>query len=205
MTAKSRFGSAATPESDSWRTFVAIELPEDVRAALQPAIDALEPMKDAVRVNAVNRIHLTLHFLGQIPVAEIAGLQAQLSEAAAGAGHFELLAQGVGAFPNFSRPQVLWSGIAEPGLPALMSLQAALGTVIRDRGLTLEDRFHPHLTLARVRRPIRGPARKPFRDWQQRWADAKFGTIPVRNITLFRSEMGVGPPRYSTIATFELQ
>jgi 2'-5' RNA ligase len=72
--------------------------------------------------------------------------------------------------------------------------------------MVLEDRqFHPHLTLARVRRPIRGPARKPFRDWQQRWGGADFGTIPVDTATLFRSELGGGPPRYSVLANFELQ
>ncbi len=153
----------------------------------------------------MDRIHLTLHFLGQLPVARIDAVKAVLSPIAAGRRRFALDAQGVGAFPNFSRAQVIWAGIAGAALPLLMSLQAETAAALKGAGVEIEDRFHPHLTVARVRRPMRGPLRQALKEWQQRWTEVRFGTLPVERVILFRSELGAGPPRYSTIATFELQ
>ena len=153
----------------------------------------------------MDRIHLTLHFLGQLPVARIDAVKAALAPLAAGRPRFALEAQGVGAFPNFSRAQVIWAGIAGADLPLLMSLQAETAKVLTAAGVETEDRFHPHLTLARVRRPMRGALRHALKAWQERWTDVGFGTLPVERVILFRSELGAGPPRYSTIASFELQ
>lgn len=177
-----------------------------MREKLQPAIDDLSPFTDVLRPNAVDRIHLTLHFLGNVPPADVDALANRLASSTRELPRFDVSAEGVGAFPSFSRPQVLWAGITGDALPNLIALQTTTGSELKGLGIAVEDRqFHPHLTVARVRRPIRGPARKPFRDWQERWRGAHFGTIPVDRTTLFRSELGGGPPRYSVIAKFELQ
>jgi RNA 2',3'-cyclic 3'-phosphodiesterase len=196
---------AAAADSESWRVFIAIDLPEAIRASLRPVVDALAPLHDAVRPNAVDRIHLTLHFLGQLPVARIDAVKAALAPIAADQCRFALDAQGVGAFPNFSRAQVLWAGVAGADLPLLISLQAETAKALQAAGLEAEDRFHPHLTLARVRRPMRGALRHALKEWQQRWTDVRFGTLAVERVILFRSQLGAGPPRYSRIASFDLQ
>ena len=190
---------------ERWRVFVAIELPEPVRARLQAPIDGLEPLHDWVRANAVDRIHLTLHFLGHLPVADVEALTPKLGEVVAAHSRIELLARGVGAFPNIGRAQVLWAGIGGPDLARLTTLQADLGSVLRAAGVAVEDRFHPHLTLARVRRPIRGPGRKRLKDWHARWQEASFGEFTATDVSLMRSQLGTGPPRYSTLASLSLQ
>ena len=197
--------AAAGSEAERWRVFVAIELPERVRAKLQGPIDGLQPLGDAIRANAVDRIHLTLHFLGHLPVSEVEALTPQLGAVAARHSRLQLSAHGVGAFPNIGRAQVLWAGIAGPDLARLTALQRELGSTLRAAGLTIEDRFHPHLTLARVRRPIRGSARKALTEWHARWRDASFGEFAAAEVHLMRSQLGAGPPRYSTLAGFSLQ
>jgi 2'-5' RNA ligase len=197
--------AAAGSEGERWRVFVAIELPDPVTARLQAPIDGLEPLHDWVRANAVDRIHLTLHFLGHIPVADVEALTPALGEVVARHSRIELSARGVGAFPNLGRAQVLWAGIGSPELARLTALQADLGSALRAAGLAVEDRFHPHLTLARVRRPIRGPARKLLQEWHARWRDASFGEFTATEVRLMRSQLGAGPPRYSTVTTFSLQ
>ena len=192
------------PDPERWRVFLAIELPEAVRTALQAPIDGLRALGDSLRVNSVERIHLTLHFLGHLPVEDVDALQPAVKRAVGEEPRMRLVARGVGAFPNFNRAQVLWAGIAGEDVPRLTGLQRALGEALRGAGIVPEndERFHPHLTLARVRRPIRGQA---LAAWQRQWLEIEFGVIPVPAVSLIRSQLGSGPPRYSQLASFSLQ
>ena len=192
-------------EAERWRVFLAIEVPGAVREALSGPLTALEPLRDVVRINAIERIHLTLHFLGHLPRSDVEQLQPALAPVVGRHRRFRLTAEAVGAFPDLRRPRVLWAGIAGADLPKLMALQTDMGDALRTAGLTLEDRFHPHLTLARVPRPLRAPERELLRDWSSEWAVAAFGDIPVDQVRLMRSQLGGGPPKYATVATFDLQ
>jgi 2'-5' RNA ligase len=44
-----------------------------------------------------------------------------------------------------------------------------------------------------------------LRDWSTQWAATAFGEVPVDQVRLMRSQLGAGPPRYTTVATFDLQ
>jgi len=205
--ARSPSKSAATPgaEAERWRVFLAIDLPDVLKSRLQGPLDELLPLADYLRINPVDRMHLTLHFLGHLPVAEVERLPARLEPLISGHHRFRLTAQGVGSFPNLARAQVLWVGIVGSDLPRLMTLQSQLGTSLRDAGLNAEDRFHPHLTLARVRRPLKGAQRRLLTEWQAHWKEPVLGEVPVNAVRLIRSQLGSGPPRYTTLSTFELQ
>ncbi len=192
-------------EGERWRVFLAIEIPGAVREALTGPLTALEPLRDAIRINAIERIHLTLHFLGHLPRSDVEQLQPALAPVVGRHQRFRLTAEGVGAFPNIRRPRVLWAGIAGANLPKLIALQTEMGDALRTAGLTLEDRFHPHLTLARVPRPLKAPERELLRDWSNEWARAVFGDIPIEHVRLMRSQLGGGPARYTTLTTFDLQ
>jgi len=192
-------------ENQRWRVFLAVEVPAAVRDALTEPLRALEPLQEVVRANPVERMHLTLHFLGHLPAPDVERLEPVLAPAVLRHQRFQLTAQGVGAFPGIGRPQVLWAGISGPELSRLTALQTDLGGVLRASGLPVDDRFHPHLTLARVRRPPRGEERTLLRDWSARWQAISFGDLPVDEVALMRSQLGAGPPRYTTLATFPLQ
>ncbi len=84
-------------------------------------------------------------------------------------------------------------------------MQADLGEALRNAGVAVEDRFHAHLTLGRVRRPLKAQERAMLSDWSARWRSASFGDIPVDRVRLMRSQLGGGPPKYTTVATFDLQ
>jgi 2'-5' RNA ligase len=192
-------------DGERWRVFLAIEVPNAVREGLIAPLNALEPLHEAIRINPVERMHLTLHFLGHLPRADAEHLQTALAPVVARHQRFRLVAQGVGAFPGLGRPRVVWAGIAGADLPKLTALQADLGETLRIAGVTLEDRFHAHLTLGRVRRPLKARERVWLRDWSTQWGSAVFGEVPVDQIRLMRSQLGAGPPRYTTLATFDLQ
>ena len=192
-------------EEERWRVFVAIDVPDPVREALKAPLAALHSLGESLRLNATDRMHLTLHFLGHLPRTEVETLPAALAPVVSRHQRFHLGAQGVGAFPAISRPRVVWAGIAGTDLPRLVALQRELGDALRSVGVSVEDRFHAHLTLARARRPLRAPERTALRDWSARWESASFGDVPVDQVRLMRSQLGGGPARYTTLATFDLQ
>jgi len=193
-------------EGERWRVFLAIEIPDAVREALTGPLEALQPLHESIRTNPTERMHLTLHFLGHLPRPLVEQLQPALAPVRLRHHRFRLTAQGVGAFPAIARPRVLWAGIAGADLPRLNALQEELGNALRTAGVRVEgERFHPHLTLGRVRRPLKAPERAVLRDWSVRWGAAAFGEVPVDQVRLMRSQLGGGPARYTTLTTFDLQ
>src|ERR1700687_2296496 len=149
----SRSRAMPADEGERWRGFVAIEIPEAVREALTGPLNALRPLHESIRINPTERMHLTLHFLGHLPRPIVEQLPPALAALVMRHHRFRLAAQGVGAFPTLARPRVLWAGITGADLPRLNELQVELGDALRAAGLTVGgDRFHPHLTLGRVRR-----------------------------------------------------
>lgn len=126
------------------RTFLAIDLPDATRQALRrlrpPAGTGVRPVKEG-------QLHLTLHFLGDVPARHLP----QLTRAVGGIvfSSFSLSISGVGRFPPKGRASVLWAGVAP--CPALRELHASLGQALTAAGYAIEPRpYTPHVTLARL-------------------------------------------------------
>jgi RNA 2',3'-cyclic 3'-phosphodiesterase len=139
----------------SWRVFIAIELPRNVRARLAEHIDRLRSRMPEVRASwsREDSLHLTLKFLGDIPLTNVEQLSAAASIAASKVKPFEIAVEGCGAFPLRGQPRVLWIGIDDQS-GKLSELNRALEDECANAGFAREPRaFHPHLTLARIRQP----------------------------------------------------
>ena len=134
------------------RCFVAIALPEPVRAGiarLQAALRAAAPAAD-VRWTAPAGLHVTLQFLGEVRGAHVAAVSAALAKAAARHAPTPLAVDAIGAFPTPIHPRILWAGVAGD----LAGLAADVGAALGPVGYPPETRpFHAHVTLGRVRRP----------------------------------------------------
>ena len=193
-------------EGERWRVFLAIEISPALRASLQRPLDGLASLSESIRVNPVERMHLTLHFLGHLPIPQVEDLSSRLVPIVETHHPIRLQARGVGAFPSLRRAQVVWAGITGTDLPRLIALQGDLGGGLHQAGVPVEDRrFRPHLTLARIARPLRAPERRRLQDWSAAWRDLDLGELPVSEVRLMRSQLGAGPSRYSTLATFALK
>jgi 2'-5' RNA ligase len=138
---------------DTVRTFVAIELPDPILARLEELQARIKEdvPPGLVRWVRPEGIHLTLKFLGDVPVAQIEGLARALQEACAPHGGFTVRIAGLGCFPNPHRPRVIWVGVEEPS-GALARLQHDVERALTPLGYPPEGRaFSPHLTLSRVK------------------------------------------------------
>ncbi|MCK9356553.1 MAG: RNA 2',3'-cyclic phosphodiesterase [Dehalococcoidia bacterium] len=139
--------------SDVVRVFIAIELPSDVREELSQVANRLRARCSVGQLKwvAVNSIHLTLKFLGEIPVSRLEAVRDAAAASCAGVGDLALEMGGIGAFPGSSRPRVIWVGL-EGDVPRLVSLAERLDRGLQVLGFERESRpFSPHLTVARVR------------------------------------------------------
>ncbi len=158
----------------SVRTFVAVELPDEVVRTLAAVIDGLREAGDGVRWVRPEGIHLTLKFLGDVEEAQIPGVVAAVARVAGEVAPFTLQTAGVGGFPSRDRARVLWVGI-EGDSGALKRLQAGVERVLHPLGFPPERRrFTAHVTLGRARRrpvtllrDMAGPT-EPVRFWVAR-------------------------------------
>ena len=134
------------------RTFIAIEIPEEVRAALHDFQERLR--KRGMHASWVKPevMHLTLRFLGDIAEAQVDTLASFLKDSYDGLVSPILLTRGIGAFPTIRKPSVVWAGI-ETLAGELDSIQRIAETGACRIGLPPEMKpFHAHVTLARMRK-----------------------------------------------------
>ncbi|MFE6786740.1 RNA 2',3'-cyclic phosphodiesterase [Streptomyces sp. NPDC057680] len=133
------------------RVFIALAPPDEAKdeleAALRPAYDAYPRM----RWNRIEDWHITLAFLGELPVGTVPPLRPPLADLAASHGPVELALRGGGHFDE----RVLWSGI-DGDVDGLHRIATDVRRVVKECGIPFEDRpLRPHLTLARARRDDR--------------------------------------------------
>src|SRR5215510_287697 len=94
------------------RTFIAVELPDPIRAALDEAQQQLKRARFGVKVSwaKVENLHLTLQFLGDTGVSVVPRVSATLGEVAGRHAAFDVPVGGTGTFPDERRARVLWVG-----------------------------------------------------------------------------------------------
>jgi len=181
------------------RSFIAILLSDDVRAAVAVEIARLRPLGPRVSWVSPPNLHLTLKFLGELPADALAEVREGLAEAVAGAAPFSLHFGGLGAFPDLTRPRVLWVGVDE-GSRAAQALQSHVEAALTRRGFPREERpFSPHLTIGRVRDPRR---LVELQQAMTRDARLEFGQFEVRGLSLMRSDLSPAGARYTGLAAF---
>jgi len=198
----------------TYRTFIAIEIPPDIRRRLKEHIDQLRAVFPDVRASWTreDNLHLTLRFLGDVPVARLPALSNAVAEAAHEIKPFDLVICDCGTFPTHGRPKVLWIGCADVSSASSLSPTpndqhplAALHAALEDRcaaaGFEREPRsFHPHLTIARLRES------KGSRALAEHHKQLGFNgqTFTVSELVVFRSELSTKGSKHTALARHEL-
>jgi RNA 2',3'-cyclic 3'-phosphodiesterase len=183
------------------RLFVALDLPEEVRAGIERwSTGALTD--PALRPVAPESLHITLAFLGYRPEKEIEEIAAAMGESVAPAPWIELHE------PEQRPPRGRARLFALPAIsPGTERLQAGLGAnLVRARLYEPEKRgFWPHVTLARVRLEGRGSRRPRLVEKAPKGLPASLSDpfLGVR-MTLYRSLLQPQGARYVPLAKVEL-
>jgi 2'-5' RNA ligase len=133
------------------RLFIAVELTEEIRAALVALQTMLRRTRGEVSWTKPDNHHLTLKFLGEVAAQLVPAITQACQEAVSEIHPFTVSLRDTGAFPNLKQPRVLWVGL-ERGLAELRELHVRLDEHLAPLGFDKDDRvFKPHLTLGRVK------------------------------------------------------
>ena len=178
----------------SVRCFVAVLLPERVRASLAAVRAEFRERTRGLSWVRADNLHLTLRFLGEVAPTMLGHVREGVIAAAAVVPPFTMSLGGLGGFPPGRAPRVLWAGLST-GSEEMVALHGALETALAARGIPRESRaFHPHVTLARARDP-RGAGGLAA----ELGTGSMFGETRVTAIHLMRSELHPRGARHSVL------
>jgi len=181
--------------------FVAVEISEAARGEVARLQETLRAAGADVKWVEPKNLHLTLKFLGEISEKQARELEEGLRGAAGGISPFDFSLEGVGAFPNISRPQVVWVGVSS-GKEKLAELAGAVENCCAGLGFPAEERpFSSHLTIGRVRSGKR-PAGLTKKLQQATFRAEE--TARAQEVVLFQSTLSPRGSLYAPLARFHL-
>jgi 2'-5' RNA ligase len=184
------------------RVFAALEVPPGVRDGIAGAFSKARSLAPKAKWVATEAMHLTLHFFGEIPEAEIGGFAPVFDDPALRSPAIRAQLGAAGFFPGGGPPRVLWVGLAR-GVEEirtfwsrfterLESLRADGGPL---RNWAPDSRgFSPHITVART-------GAVPL---SRHWADEAAvppGEFLIERCVLFQSILGPAGARYVPMKT----
>ena len=187
---------------ETFRTFIAIELNQELQDSLRHLQDGLKrkvPPR-SVRWVRPEGIHLTLKFLGDVPSSRITNITQAVEAACHGFDVFTFELVGLGCFPNPRRPRVLWVGVREP-VGVLAGLQKAVEQELAGMGFKPENRpFRPHLTLGRVQRKASQSEQKRLGELVAGSDLGPLGGMVVPAVNVMRSQLRPEGAIYTALA-----
>lgn len=179
------------------RTFLAMTIPQVVRQKLDVLTREFRQKAPEVDWIPPDKLHVTLFFFGTVDEKKlleemIPAIQRVISSEPP----LDLDCGGLGVFPNWKYPKVIWAGITGD-TDRLLLLHDQIKEIIVPFGVKKDRRlFRPHLTIGRADK-----IRKETRVVQlvEHLGPIQFGHIPVKDLTLFRSELTKEGPLYTPL------
>lgn len=180
---------------ETLRAFIAVEIGSEIRARLGELQKQLKKANADIRWVQPENMHLTLAFLGNVPVEKFQPLENALNATLRKLEPFQLTAYGTGVFGRRSRPSVVWAGIEES--PPLLNLQERVVSALEAAAIPFENkRFHPHLTLGRFK--SLSHLDELFQTLEKEEARF-FGTTEISSVELIKSELKPTGAEYTVL------
>ena len=189
------------------RLFLAIDIPPRTREIITTVQNRFKDLGFKISLVRTGNIHLTLKFLGDTPLEQITNIKKRVSEAVGSISVCKLALDGVGVFPNFKKPRILWIGLKDPH-KHLKVLQENIDLKMMQLGFPREKKkFNPHLTLARIKH-TKGKIKECFEDLKQEIEsvppiDSEF--FQVDSVRLIQSELTPKGSIYTILEKFPLR
>jgi 2'-5' RNA ligase len=185
------------------RSFLAFELPSEIRGQIEKISRELEQSSLPVRWVKTQNIHLTMIFLGSVSEDTIDDIKEKCGAVAERFSAIKIRLNGIGVFPNWRRPRVFWIGL-DGEIESLSNLRNELQVELKALGFKPEKRpFRPHLTLGRFKSSLE-------RDEELKWILDRFHDINsnlnyLNQLILFKSDLKPSGPVYTKMAAWPLR
>ena len=187
------------------RSFIAIELPEEVKDKL---IVFRDTIKQDIRGHEVkwvniNNIHLTIKFLGEAEWETIQKIGDNFEQKPNEFPSPNLIISKIGMFPNKYQPKILWVGCSKPA--ELVNIYTAFNKICAPLNFPIEKRsFSPHLTIGRVKP---NPSLNTVHNIQSgffKYESIEFGNFTANQVIIFHSDLKPSGPVYSPVRIIHL-
>jgi 2'-5' RNA ligase len=133
------------------RVFVAVNISQEAEKEIEKLIKKLKKKRWSVKWEPIEKIHLTLAFFGSVKDSDIKSIKSAIQKAAAEVNPFRVSFKGLGCFPYFDWPRIIWLGL-KGDLKSLAQLQKKIEKNLISSGFSFKPRpFSPHLTLGRLK------------------------------------------------------
>lgn len=186
-------------ESETVRSFLAIELAEDLIPKILDVQKEFKKTNTNIKYVSSKNMHFTLKFFGNIDLDMIEDIGRAVERTIKNYSSFDLNIKNCGCFPNKNVIKVLWLGL-EDGSP-IKDLQKDLDNEFKKLGFKKERNFISHLTIGRVKSPKN---KKEIRETIEKLENIEIGQMKVSRISLKKSTLTPQGPIYEDIKVFEL-
>ncbi|MCM8766492.1 MAG: RNA 2',3'-cyclic phosphodiesterase [Candidatus Omnitrophica bacterium] len=181
------------------RTFIGIDLPENIKENLKQVIERLKKIKEAKPVKTEN-LHITLKFLGEVEEKDIDKIKEKLEKSTLDFKSFEVEVKGIGVFPSEKKTRVLWVGVQDEGF--LKKLNEKIEQAMNQFGFEKEKDFVSHITVARFKSI---PNLNFIKEISEKYNNFLFGKFRVISFQLFESRLMPEGPIYKIVAQFQFR
>ncbi len=179
------------------RLFFAVEICGSAAGLLADISTDLRKARAKVRWVQMDKFHMTLSFLGKQPRNCVETAVRAARRAASGVRPVRAAFTHLGAFPDWKRPRVVWSGLGEGG-DELAAAANSLRSELTDEGFEVERKaFVPHATLGRVKSPHASLSARA-----ENWRDPaawESGHFDISEIVLYESRLSCAGPVYNAL------
>jgi len=184
------------------RTFISIEIPENIKDNIEKSIDEMKLMLSPMKWVDKKNLHITLKFLGWVVDDKMDDMISSVTDLAKGFGSIKINFAGLGVFPNARRPRVIWVGINE-GNDRVKELAEKIDARLSDEGYRKEEEreFSPHLTIGRIKEKIDA---EPLNRFMEKNAATEFGGFTADHVSVMKSTLRRSGPIYEEIKQAEL-
>lgn len=136
------------------RIFIAVNLPDSVKKALERVILVLKHENQAQPIKWVEPqlLHITLHFLGGLELNDADKVSEVLEKTVSRFSKMRFRLGELGAFPDLKNPRIIFAQATEIGDGSIAKLRHELFSRLKDLGFEVDDRkWIPHITIGRVK------------------------------------------------------
>lgn len=184
------------------RFFIAFEIPSENIPSFQAIQAKLHTLIPQSKLTDLDKIHLTLAFLGEQSDSLQDNLVSIIKRAAADVSSFAVTPAYIDGFPNIHHPQVLWVGV-KGDIDKILLIRERVKDGLESLHLPVDERrFIPHISIAKLNNPLNISIN--LEENLEKIMTEDLNPIKISSIKLFESVPNQGFHKHNTLAEVKL-
>ena len=180
------------------RLFIGIPAGREILPILSNIQSSIEHNPEQIRWVPPENIHMTLFFLGNVPLDNIPKLTNALKEMV-DLNHFKASIEKTGIFPSTQNPKIFWLGVGN-GIKKMSVLYEKVKKAVAPfKKGRKKERFSPHITIGRASQSSGNIDVFPFLEYVYSPRE-----LDINSVALYESQLLPHGAEYKVLTTFPL-